>query len=140
MRFLALIYPGKWAEAGAPDEQQIARMMAFNESLGAKGALLGLDGLYPSEKGARIAYRNGVPTVTDGPFAESKELVGGYWIIKADSKEQAVELFKQCPAMEDDRIELRQIYDMEDYNVDPSSEIGQQIDRVEAALGEANRS
>jgi hypothetical protein len=140
MRFLALIYPGGWAESGAPpDEQSIARMMAFNESLGHKGALLALDGLYPSAKGARIAYGNGTPTVTDGPFAESKEVVGGYWIIKADSKEQAVEWFKSCPASDGDRIELRQIYDVEDYNIDPSSKIGQQVDRVEAALAEANR-
>jgi hypothetical protein len=140
MRFLALIYPGGWAESGAmPDQQSIARMMKFNESLGEKGALLALDGLYPSAKGARIAYANGAPTVTDGPFTESKEVVGGFWIVKADSKEQAVELFKHCPAADGDRIDIRQIYDMEDYEIDPASEIGQQVDRVEAALGQANR-
>lgn len=140
MRFLALMYPGEQAESGAlPDEQAIAQMMKFNEMLASKGALISLDGLHPSAKGARITFPDGKPVVTDGPFAESKELVGGFWMIKADSREQAVEWFKQCPAMGAERIELRQVYEFEEFNIDRDSAVRQQVDRVEAALGQANR-
>ena len=90
-------------------------MMKLNEDLHAAGALIALDGLHPLSKGARVSYRGGKPLVIDGPFAEAKEVVGGYWIIKADSKEQAVEWARRIPADEGDIVEVRLIQEMSDF-------------------------
>ena len=124
MRFLMLMIPAVF-QPGAPDPEKVvqtmhpekvARMMKLNEDLHAAGALLALDGLHPLSKGARVSYRGGKPFVTDGPFAEAKEVVGGYWIIKADSKEQALEWARRIPADDGDIVEIRQIQEMADFS------------------------
>ena len=124
MRFLMLMIPAVYQpgaepnavqQTGIPDPAKAAQMMKLNEDLHAAGALLALDGLHPFSKGARVSYRGGKPLVTDGPFAEAKEVVGGYWIIKADSLEQAVDWARRVPADDGDIVEVRQIFDMSDF-------------------------
>jgi hypothetical protein len=105
-------------EGFAPPAEAVAKMMKFNEELAKAGALVGLDGLHPVSKGARVKFANKAPLVTDGPFVESKEVIGGYWIIQAKSKEEAVEWGKRCPAADGDVIEIRQIFEMSDFPPD----------------------
>ncbi len=102
----------------APGAEDVAKMMKYNEDLAKSGALIALDGLHPTSHGARIAFRGGKPNVTDGPFTESKEVLGGYWIINVKSKQEAVEWARRCPAAEGDVIEVRQIFEMEDFPED----------------------
>ena len=127
MRFLMLMIPAVYQPGaephpvqttGVPDAGKVAQMMKLNEDLHAAGALIALDGLHPLSRGARVSYRGGKPLVTDGPFAEAKEVVGGYWIIKAESKEQAVEWARRIPADEGDIVEVRQIQEMSDFTQD----------------------
>jgi hypothetical protein len=117
MRFLVMVKPPSAAyEAGMmPSPELVANMGAFNEALAQAGVLLAAEGLHPSSRGARIVFAAGKPTVTDGPFAESKELVGGFWIIQVDSKEEAIAWLRRCPFEGDEEIELRQIHDAEDF-------------------------
>jgi hypothetical protein len=121
MRFMMLMYPGAKAETGSlPDPKTIEAMTKYNEELTKAGVLLGLDGLQPTAKGARIRFKGGKATVSDGPFTEAKELVGGYWLIQVRSKEEAVEWAKRCPASDDEMIELRQIFELSDFtNISP---------------------
>jgi hypothetical protein len=115
---MVLMIPGnkKSYEAGAmPEPALIDKMMKYNEELAKAGILVSLDGLHPSPKGARIAFTGGKARATDGPFAESKELIGGYWVWQVKSKEEAVEWAKRCPAEEGDTLELRQIFDPADF-------------------------
>lgn len=107
------------AEEGfAPSAEAIEAMMKFNEELAKAGALISLDGLHPPANGARVSFKDGKPSVTDGPFAEAKEVIGGYWVIDVDSKEEAVEWAAKCPAAEGDVIEIRQIFEEEDFPED----------------------
>jgi hypothetical protein len=117
MRFLVLVKPPAAAyEAGVmPSAELVANMGAFNEELAKAGVLLAAEGLHPTAKGARISFAGGNPTVTDGPFAETKELVGGFWLLQVKSKEEAIEWLRRCPFEGDDEIELRQIFDVEDF-------------------------
>ena len=111
MRFLMLMYPGPKPENGhTPTRQAIEAMMKYNDELTKAGVLLALDGLQPTSKGARIRFTQGKPLVTNGPFAEAREVVGGYWLIQVNSKAEAVEWASRCPASDDEMIELRQIY------------------------------
>ena len=98
------------------------------------GLLLALEGLRPTSQGARISFAGGKATVTDGPFTEAKEIVGGYWLIQTRSKEEALEWASRCPAADHELIELRQVYEMSDFDIDPASELGEQVDRVSAAV------
>src|SRR5215467_8111630 len=98
-------------EGFAPPADAVARMMKYNEELAKAGALVALDGLYPLVKGARVKFAGGPPKVTDGPFIESKEVIGGYWIIQVKSKDEAVEWARRVPADKGDVIELRQIFE-----------------------------
>ncbi len=135
MRFMLLMYPGEQAERGEmPDEACVAAMMKYNEELTNAGVLLALDGLQPSRKGARITFSTGKPVVTDGPFAETKELLGGYWMLRVASKEEAIAWAKRCPAAGCERLELRQVFELEDFDVDPAGEVERQVERVQAAL------
>jgi hypothetical protein len=119
MRFMMLMIPTPAAEAGVlPDPAFFAAMMKYNEDLAKSGALLSLDGLQPSSKGARVRFSRGKTIVTDGPFTESKEVIGGYWIIQVGSKQEAVEWASRCPCAEGEVIEVRQIFDMEDFSQD----------------------
>ena len=90
-------------------------MMKFNEELAKAGALIALDGLHPSLKGARVSFAGGKPKVTDGPFTKAKEVIGGYWMIQVKSKEEAVDWAKRCPASDRDVIEIRQVFEMSDF-------------------------
>ncbi len=111
--------PGERAVEGfAPPAESVAKMMKFNEELAKAGALLTLDGLHPSSRGARVAFAGGKSTVTDGPFSGAKEVIGGYWIIQAKSREEAVEWARRCPAADGDVIEVRQVFEMSDFPED----------------------
>jgi hypothetical protein len=101
-----------------PDAKAVTAMMKYNESLQKAGVLLALDGLHPPSMGARVTFAGGKPKVTDGPFAEAKEVIGGYWMLQVKSKEEAAEWASRCPAAETDIIELRQIMEMSDFPLD----------------------
>jgi len=105
-------------EGFVPPADAVEKMMKFNEELGKAGALISLDGLHPDAKGARVAFKGGKPQVTDGPFTEVKEVIGGYWIISAASKAEAVAWARRCPAADGDVIEIRQIFEMSDFPAD----------------------
>jgi hypothetical protein len=118
MRFMVIIKASKDSEAGnMPSEEMLGAMAKFNEELIKAGVMLDGNGLHPSAKGARIRYSGKTRTVIDGPFAETKELVAGYWIIQVKSKEEALEWMKRCPNPheEDGEIEIRQVFEMEDF-------------------------
>ena len=118
MRFMMLMIPRGYETAPAgtlPDAEAIVPMMRYNEALQKAGVLLALDGLHPPAMGARVSFAGGKPKVTDGPFAEAKEVLGGYWIIDVKSKEEAIEWAKRCPASENEVIEIRQVQELEDF-------------------------
>ena len=107
------------AQPGAmPDAKAVAAMMKYNESLQKAGVLLALDGLHPPSMGARVSFPGGKPKVTDGPFIETKEVLGGYWMIQVKSKEEAVEWASRCPGSENEVIEVRQVQEMSDFPAD----------------------
>ncbi len=105
-------------EGFAPPAEAVEAMMKFNEELAKAGALIALDGLHPPMNGARVSFKGETPSVTDGPFAEAKEVIGGYWVIDVDSKADAVEWARKCPAAEGDVIEIRQVFEEEDFPED----------------------
>jgi hypothetical protein len=116
---MVLMYPSEKAETGAmPDAKLVEAMTKFNEDLAKAGVLLSLDGLHPTSKGARITFTDGKPVVTDGPFTESREIIGGYWMIQVKSKEEAVEWCKRIPARDARKVELRQVFEMADFPAD----------------------
>lgn len=117
MRFMMFMYPGISEEEWNPSAEDMAAMSRYNEELRKAGMLLALDGLHPPAEGARVDFANDKVTVTDGPFAEAKEVVGGYWLIQARSKEEAVEWAKRCPG-ENCSIEVRRVFEMEDFPED----------------------
>ena len=115
MRFMMLVKANKDTEAGKmPSEKELAEMAKYNEQLVNDGIMLAGDGLQPSSKGARVRFSGGKPTVTDGPFTETKELVAGYWVIRANSRQEAIELAKKVPFV-DGEIEIRQVFELEDF-------------------------
>src|SRR3954452_24259599 len=121
MRFMMLMIPKGYekAEPGAmPDAKAVAAMMKYNESLQQAGVLLALDGLHPPSMGARVSFPGGKPKVTDGPFAEAKEVLGGYWMIDVKSREEAIEWASRCPASPNELIEIRQVQEMSDFPPD----------------------
>ncbi len=121
MRFMMLMIPKGYDKAvpgTMPDAKAVAAMMKYNESLQKAGVLLALDGLHPPSMGARVSFSGGKPKVTDGPFTEAKEVVGGYWMIQVKSKEEAVEWASRCPASDNEVIELRQVQEMSDFPAD----------------------
>ena len=116
---MMMIYPDAMAEAGVmPDVETVSAMMQFNEELAKAGALISLDGLYSSSKGARIAFAGGKTTVTDGPFTETNEVLGGYWIIQVKSRDEAIEWARRVPPSHTLKIELRQVFEMSDFPAD----------------------
>ena len=128
MRFMMFMYPGITEEQWEPDAEAVGAMTRYNEELTKAGVLLALDGLQPPSKGARVRFAGGTPSVTDGPFAEAKELVGGYWVIQTKSKEEAVEWARRCPAGPNDMIEVRQVFEMSDFpeDVQAAAELSQE--------------
>jgi len=135
MRFMMLMIPGGYASAAPdamPDPQAVAAMMKYNEELQKAGVLRALDGLHPPAAGARVTFAGGKPMVTDGPFTESKEVLGGYWMIEVKSRAEAIEWAKRCPASANDTIEVRQVHEMSDF---ADAKYGDTLQR-EQALGE----
>ncbi len=121
MRFMMLMIPKGYESAapGAmPDAKAVAAMMTYNASLQQAGVLLALDGLHPPSMGARVSFTDGKPKVTDGPFAEAKEVLGGYWMIDVKSKAEAIEWASRCPASANEVIEVRQVQEMSDFPPD----------------------
>jgi hypothetical protein len=107
------------AKPGAmPDAKLVAEMSRYNESLQKAGVLLSMEGLHPPSMGARVSFAGGKPKVTDGPFTEAKEVIGGFWIIQVKSKAEAVEWAKRCPMPDDEIIEIRQVQEFEDFPED----------------------
>ena len=118
MRFMLLMIPRGYEHAAPgtmPDPNAVAAMMKYNESLQKAGVLLALDGLHPPSTGARVTFTGGKPRVTDGPFAEVKEVLGGYWMIDVKSRAEAIEWATRCPAGDNETIEVRQVQEMEDF-------------------------
>src|SRR5712671_7801557 len=121
MRFMMLMIPKGYekAEPGTvPTAEAVAAMMKYNEQLQKAGVLLALDGLHPPSTGARVTFAGGKAKVTDGPFTEAKEVIGGYWMIQVKSKEEAIEWASRCPASENEVIELRQVQEISDFPAD----------------------
>jgi hypothetical protein len=117
MRFMMLMIPKgyeKAAPGAMPDAKAVAAMMKYNESLRNAGVLLALDGLHPPSMGARVTFSGGKSKVTDGPFAEAKEVLGGYWMIQVKSKEEAIEWASRCPGSDNEVIEVRQVQEFAD--------------------------
>ncbi|HEY2159387.1 MAG TPA: YciI family protein [Isosphaeraceae bacterium] len=121
MRFMMLMIPKGYETAepdAMPSAEAMAPMMKYNASLQKAGVLLALDGLRPPASGARVSFEGGKPKVTDGPFAEAKEVVGGYWMIQVKSREEAIEWAKRCPARENEMIEVRQVMEISEFPPD----------------------
>ena len=119
MRFMMLMIPLGY-ETAPPDVQldpeRVKAMMKYNEALKDAGVLIALDGLHPPSMGARVSFATGKPVVTDGPFTEAKEVLGGYWMIDVKSREEAIAWAKKCPASENEIIEIRQVQEMADFS------------------------
>ena len=132
MRFMILVKANKDSEAGVmPSQELLTAMGKFNEELVNAGVMLAADGLQPSSKGARVKFSGGKPTVVDGPFAETKELVAGYWIWRVESKDEAIEWLKRAP-FQDEEIEVRQIFEAEDFGAELTPELREQEARLRA--------
>lgn len=121
MRFMMLMIPKGYekAEPGTvPDADAVEEMMKYNAELKEAGILLSLEGLHPLSMGARVSFSGGEPTVTDGPFVETNEVLGGFWMIQVASREEAIEWARRCPASDNETIELRQVQELEDFPED----------------------
>jgi hypothetical protein len=135
MRFMILIKATKDSEAGVmPSERLLTEMGNFNEELLKAGVMLAGEGLHPSSKGARVRFSGGKRTVIDGPFAETKELIAGYWLWQVKSKEEAIEWVRRCPNPhnEDCEIEIRQVFEPEDFGAEFTPELRVQEERLRA--------
>ena len=131
MRFMMLMIPRGYetADPGTmPPVDAVAAMMTYNEALKRAGVLITLDGLHPPSMGARVSFAGGKRAVTDGPFTESKEVIGGYWMIDVNSRDEAIAWAMRCPASENEIIEIRQVQEMSDFPAE--------IQEVAAGLGE----
>ena len=139
MRFMIIVKATKDSEAGVmPSERLLTEMGKFNEELMKAGIMLAGDGLHPSSKGARVRFSGKQRTVVDGPFAETKELIAGFWLWKVNSKEEAIEWVKRCPNPAGDgkegEIEIRQIFEAEDFGADFTPELREQEERLRKNL------
>jgi hypothetical protein len=129
MRFMMIVKASKESEAGAmPDEKILADMAKYNEELVKAGAMLDGSGLHPSSKGARVKYSGDKRTVVDGPFAESKELIAGYWLIQVKSRDEAIAWAKRVPFQEGE-VELRQLFELEDFTPSEAIEHHREVRR-----------
>jgi len=121
MRFMMLMLPKGYEKAAPgtmPDANAVAAMMKYNEALQKAGVLLSLDGLQPPSMGARVSFKGGKATVTDGPYIETKEVLGGYWMISVKSKQEAIDWASKCPASDNEVIEIRQVHEFSDFPPD----------------------
>jgi hypothetical protein len=137
MRFMIIVKATKDSEAGQmPDQKLLAEMGKFNEELVKAGVMQAGEGLHPSSKGARVRFSGQKRTVIDGPFAETKELVAGFWLWQVKSKEEAIEWVKRCPnpMPGDSEIEIRQIFEPEDFGAALTPELREREERLRAKL------
>jgi hypothetical protein len=141
MRFLVMVKANKDSEAGVmPDERMLTEMGKFNEELVKAGIMLAGEGLQPSSKGARVKFSRGKsPTVIDGPFAETKELVAGFWLWQVKSKAEALEWLKRAPFRDDEEVELRQIFEAEDFGDALTPKLRAQEERLRKQASENQR-
>ncbi len=133
MRFMLLMIPKGYegaAPGAMPGADHVAAMMRYNETLSRAGVLLALDGLHPPSMGARVTYKGGKPKVVDGPFAEAKEVLGGYWMIQVKSREEAIEWAKRVPGGENETVEVRQVQEFDDFSPDVKAKISPSIDAM----------
>jgi hypothetical protein len=138
MRFMVLVKANKDSEAGIlPTKEMLAEMGKYNEELVKAGVMLAGEGIHPSAKGARIRFAGKKRTVVDGPFAETKELVAGFWIWQVKSKEEAIEWLKRAPFDGGEEVEIRQIFEADDFGAEFTPELREQEDRIRAQA-EAN--
>jgi hypothetical protein len=135
MRFMVIVKANEDSEAGVmPTEKELTEMGRFNEELVGAGVMLAGEGLQPSSKGARLRYSGKAPTVIDGPFAETKELVAGFWLIQAKSLEEAIEWMKRAPMGDGAELEIRQVFETDDFGDELTPELREQEDRQRARL------
>ena len=137
MRFMIIVKATKDSEAGVmPSEQLLSEMGKFNEELVKAGVMLAGEGLHPSSKGARVRFSGAKRTVIDGPFAETKELVAGYWLWQVKSKQEAIEWVKRCPnpMKGESEIEIRQVFEAEDFGAEFTPELREQEERLRAKM------
>ena len=138
MRFIVFVKGSKESESGAmPDKKDLMEMGKFNEELVKAGLMVAGEGLHPTSEGCRLTFRNGKAAVTDGPFAESKELVAGYWILEAKSKDEVIDWMKRAP-FQDGQLEIRQIFADEEFAYAP--EVMEQEKKLRAQMAQQHRS
>jgi hypothetical protein len=134
MRFMMLVKANDKSEAGTmPSEQELAGMGQYNEELVKAGVLLAGEGLHPTSRGTRVKFSGGKPAVTDGPFAEAKELIAGFWMIQVKSREEAIEWARRVP-FEDGEIEIRQLFEADDFGSEFTPELREQEERLRTQL------
>ena len=137
MRFMVLVKANKQSEAGIlPDKKILGAMGKYNEELVKAGVMLAGEGLHASSKGARVRFQDGKTTVIDGPFAETKELVAGFWIWQVKSKQEAIDWLKRAPFGGGTEIEIRQVFEAEDFGAEFTPELREQEERVRAQISE----
>ncbi|MCI0915701.1 YciI family protein [Pseudomonas stutzeri] len=139
MRFMVMIKANQDTEAGViPSEEVLAAMGQYNEELVNAGVMLGGEGLHPSSRGARVRFSDGQTSVVDGPFAETRELIAGYWLFQTGSLQETIDWVKRCPAsaIGDSEIEIRQIFEAEDFGAEFTPELREQEDRLRARISQ----
>ena len=135
MRFMVIVKADKNSEAGKmPSEKLLTEMGKYNEELAKAGVMLAGEGLQPSSKGARVKFSGSTPTVIDGPFAETKELVAGFWLFQCKSKQEAIDWVKRAPFDGGAEIEIRQVFEAEDFGKEFTPELRAQEDRIRAQV------
>ena len=142
MRFMVMVKATKLSESGAlPDQKLLSDMGQFNEELVKAGVMLAGEGLQPSSKGARVKFSGNTRTVIDGPFAETKELIAGFWLWQVKSKEEAIKWVKRCPnpMKGESEIEIRQLFEAEDFGAEFTPELREQEERLRAQMGKKNK-
>jgi hypothetical protein len=141
MRFMVIVKANEESEAGVlPDAKILGAMGKYNEELVKAGVMLAGEGLHPSSKGVRVKFDGGKRTITDGPFSETKELIAGFWLWQVKSKEEAIEWLKRAPFDGGTEIELRQVFEVEDFGANLTPELREQEDRLRAQLEEKQKS
>lgn len=133
MRFMVIVKASPESEAGVlPRQEEFAEMGRYNEQLVKAGVMLAGEGLHPSSKGARVRFEGGKRTVIDGPFAETKELIAGFWLLQARSKEEVIEWVKRAPFDGGVELEIRQVFEDEDFGAEFTPELREQEERLRA--------
>ncbi len=143
MRFMVIVKATEESEAGVlPDENLLTEMQRYNEELAKAGVMLAGEGLHPSSKGVRVRFSGDKRTVIDGPFAETKELIAGYWLLQVRSKEEAIEWVKRCPNPfpgTESEIEIRQVFEAEDFGAEFTPELREAEERLRAQIAEQHQ-